>query len=87
MSYKIETLELKKDYKVQISFEDKQTYLIDLRPFLMKGFAKELLEKDKFSEIYIESGGGLAWPNGFDICPIFLRNLIQEKQDLHDLTV
>ncbi|MEJ7683172.1 MAG: hypothetical protein WKG06_36010 [Segetibacter sp.] len=41
--------------------------------FSSKGFARELLNKENFVQVYIESGGGLAWENGFDFCPNFLH--------------
>ena len=79
MNHKISAFELIKEYLVEIQFEDGLTFNVDLKEYLKKGFAKELLDKMKFSEVYIEPGGGLAWPNGFDICPNFLWELANKK--------
>jgi hypothetical protein len=38
-----------------------------------RGFTKELVNYDKFKKVFIEPGGGIAWENGFDICPNFLK--------------
>lgn len=81
MNHRISAFELIKDYLVEIRFEDGLTFNVDLKEYLNKGFAKELLDKTKFSEIYNESGGGLAWPNGFDICPNFLRELMNKNSE------
>lgn len=68
-----------KDYQIWLRFEDGYQGIVDVRPFLGKGIALDLLDADKFSKVNIESGGGLAWENGFDICPNSLRELAQEK--------
>jgi len=62
-------------YLVLLKFSDKYEKVFDLKPFIGKGFTKELLEPDNFNQVFIEPGGGLAWPNGFDVCPNFLRKL------------
>lgn len=67
------------NYLVEIQFQDGFKAQIDLEKYLNKGFAKELLDKNKFQEMFIEEGGGLAWPNGFDICPNFLRTLVDKN--------
>lgn len=69
------------NYKIRLFFEDGHNSEIDFESFLQKGFARELLKKEKFAEVYIESGGGLAWKNGFDFCPNFLYE-ISTKQIL-----
>ena len=72
-----EVIELKvlENYLVWIKFSDEEEKVLDLENFIGKGFTKELLQSEKFSEAFIEPGGGIAWPNGFDLCPNFLRKL------------
>ncbi len=74
---KIETLD---DHFLRIRFDDGFEAEVNLRPFIGKGFTAELLKQEKFNEVYIEDGGGIAWPNGYDFCPNFLRELAQEKE-------
>lgn len=59
-------------YVVEIRFSDGLRKVIDLEPFIGKGVAAQLLDEDYFRQVDIESGGGIAWPNGFDFCPNFL---------------
>lgn len=68
----IKTLE---NYLIWLKFSDGQEKVVDLKPFIGKGFTKELLTIDKYNEVFIEPGGGIAWPNGFDLCPNFLHEL------------
>lgn len=79
MSNKIVSYSIVEDYIVKLKFQDGFESEVDLKNLLGKGFTKELLKKEKFNEIYIEDGGGLAWPNGFDICPNFLRQLVDKN--------
>ncbi len=67
------------DYRIWIRFEDGFESTVHLKPLLNKGIAIELLDPTKFSKVDIESGGGLAWDNGFDICPNSLREIAERK--------
>lgn len=68
------------DYKVDVTFADGFRAVIELRPFLDKGIAAELLAPEVFGSVMVEDGGGIAWPNGFDVCPVFLRELAEKRQ-------
>lgn len=72
-----EVVEIKilENYHIWIKFRDGLEKIVDLKPFIGKGIFKELLEKEYFYKVFIEPGGGIAWYNGFDICPNFLREL------------
>ena len=72
-----EVIELKtlEDYIIWLKFSDNEEKIVNLKPFIGKGFTKELLKSEKFAEVFVEPGGGIAWPNGFDLCPNFLREL------------
>jgi len=48
---------------------------VNIKPLIGNGITKELLDETNFKKVKIESGGGLEWYNGYDICPNFLRNL------------
>ena len=63
------------DYRIWLKFNDGENKIVDLRPFLGKGFTVELLDSEKFKQVFIEPGGGIAWPNGYDFCPNFLKKL------------
>lgn len=70
------------NYRLLIKFKDGFEGELDVRPFLSKGFARELLEQSQFEKVFIEPGGGLAWPNGFDMCPNFLREIVEQKENV-----
>ncbi len=63
-----------------LTFSDGFCTTVDLNAFLIKGIARELLDTDRFNEVTTEPGGGIAWPNGFDACPQFLRELAEKQQ-------
>ncbi len=67
------------NYRIQIKFNDGEIKVVNIKPFLGKGFTAELLDYDKFKNVYIEPGGGIAWLNGYDFCPNFLKELASEK--------
>ena len=70
---------LKGDFRIWIKFEDGFESEVNIKPLLAKGIASDLLLPNAFNKVSIESGGGLAWENGFDICPIYLRELAEQK--------
>jgi|WetSurMetagenome_2_1015567.scaffolds.fasta_scaffold66741_4 hypothetical protein len=67
------------EHRIWLRFGDGFESIVNLKPFLNKGIALELLDPTMFSQVNIESGGGLAWDNGFDICPNSLRELADQK--------
>jgi len=76
---KVVEIKILEDYNVWLKFDDGFNSQINLKPFLGKGIAKVLLEEDKFRTLTIESGGGIAWYNGYDFCPNYLRELTEKK--------
>ena len=63
------------DYKIRIKFSDGTDKVINFRKFLNNGITRELLDYKLFLKAKIEPGGGIAWPNGYDFCPNYLREL------------
>lgn len=72
---KVKEVKVIEGYTIEVQFNDGFVGEVDLAPFLGKGFTKELLEKEKFNEVFVEDGGGIGWPNGYDFCPDYLRQL------------
>ena len=62
------------NYMLEIEFADGLRKVIDVRPFIGKGISAALQDEAYFREVTLEDGGGIAWPNGFDFCPNFLRD-------------
>lgn len=63
------------NYQIWIRFKDGIEKIINIQKFLGKGISKELLEYENFKKVSIEPGGGIAWYNGFDFCPNYLKDL------------
>lgn len=78
---KIIELRIKENYLVWLKFEDGFSTELDLKPFLGKGIAKNLLEREKFNTLDLDGSGGIAFYNGFDFCPNFLRMLANDKKE------
>jgi hypothetical protein len=63
------------NYQIWMKFKDGFEKTLNVRNLLGKGITKELLNYDVFKQATIEPGGGIAWSNGFDICPNYLKEL------------
>jgi hypothetical protein len=63
-----------KNYLLEIEFADGFRKVIDIRPFIKKGISAALVDESYFRQVALEDGGGIAWPNGYDFCPNFLRD-------------
>lgn len=72
---RIANIELLGPYQIQLAFANGQSSRLDLRPLIGEGMSAALLDPDYFRQVTIEPGGGLEWPNGFDICPNLLWQL------------
>jgi hypothetical protein len=72
--------EVLSNYHIWLKFYDGHEKVVNMKPLIGQGFTKELLEDNNFNKVKIESGGGLEWYNGYDICPNFLREMPEEKK-------
>lgn len=79
---KVIELKVLDNYRVWLKFQDQEEKIIDLRPFLGEGFTEELLDFNVFKKVFIEPGGGIAWENGYDFCPNYLKKLAGEKESV-----
>jgi len=77
---RIEDVEPIGSSRVRLTFADGFIATVELATLLRKGMGKELLDPDRFAAVTTEPGGGIAWPNGFDLCPEFLRELAEKGQ-------
>lgn len=56
-----------------LSFSDGTELVCDLSPFIRPGLSAALQDPGYFAQVSIDTNGGLAWPNGYDISAHFLR--------------
>ena len=77
-----EVIELKvlDDYRVWLKFDDGEGKIINLRPYIGKGFTSDLLDYENFKQVSIEPGGGIGWENGYDFCPNYLKELAAKEE-------
>ena len=68
-----------KPYVLFVRFSDGVQSEIDVSAFFSKGFAREMLDYEKFCTVRIEEGGGVAWSNGYDVCPNYLKEIALRK--------
>jgi len=61
------------DFFLKVTFDDGFTKAFDMKPFIGGGISEELKNPSFFRKVYIDNGA-LTWPNGYDFCPVFLRN-------------
>jgi hypothetical protein len=72
------------NYNIWIRFADNFDATINIRPYITTGISTRLLDVDYFKQVKIDAFGGIAWENGFDFCPNYLRELT-DKTYLSDL--
>ncbi len=75
-------IKILENYRIWIKFNDGEEKTVYFRPFIGKGFTAELLDYEKFKQAFIEPGGGIAWQNGYDFCPNYLKELADEKEQV-----
>jgi len=74
---KIEKIDLLKGSKIRIVFADQSRKTIDFESYIGNSKLTEpLLQKEYFDQVSIyENGRGIYWPNGFDFCADFLKEI------------
>ena len=59
---------------LELEFADGFRKVIDVHDFIREGISSALRDPAYFREVKVEAGGGIAWENGYDFCPNFLRD-------------
>lgn len=59
------------DYKLELTFENDEVRVFDMKPYLEKGIYKELKDESKFKSVKV-SFDSVEWCNKADIDPEFL---------------
>ena len=62
--------------KIEVFFNDGVRAEIDICPFIKtNGISQPLNDETLFNTVKIDEAGGIVWSNGFDFCPVFLRQI------------
>ncbi len=69
------------DLAVRIRFSDDTQGWVSLKSIFAKpkGLAAHVLKGNLFDKCFLESGA-LAWPNGLELCPDFLRKKFESQR-------
>ena len=70
------------NYQILVCFSDNYTAKIDIKPYIGKGISNELSNPDFFKKVKVDEFGGITWENGFDFCPVYLREICMETVNL-----
>jgi hypothetical protein len=63
------------NFNVWIRFSDNFDAIVNIKPYISTGISKKLMDDDFFKRVKIDEFGGIAWENGFDFCPNYLREI------------
>ena len=64
---KIKEVEVLPDYRLLLTFDNKEKRIKDMKPYLDKGVFQKLKDKDFFNQVKI-SFGTISWGEQIDMC-------------------
>ena len=71
------------DYQVWLKFNDDQEGIVDLSKELWGSMFEPLKDLSLFSQVKLDSElDTISWPNGADLAPEFLHELLQQSQGI-----
>jgi hypothetical protein len=65
------------DFRVWVKFADGFSADVDIKPFIRGGISDSLKDEKYFRDVKVDEFNGITWKNGFDFCPNFLREYIE----------
>lgn len=68
MNPRVKSVIANEDYMLSITFENGETKIFDMSPYLDFGVFVELRDKNYFKQVKTFMGS-IAWPHGQDVCP------------------
>lgn len=81
--YEVKELKVVAPQRLWVFFSDGFSGVVDFSSYIGKGLTADLQDPGYFARAFIEPGGGIAWPNGYDFCPNFLRTLAVADMPAH----
>jgi len=70
------------NYFIWVLFANNFEATINIKPFITTGFSTKLLDYSYFKEVKIDEFGGIAWDNGYDFCPNYLREIATNQLNI-----
>ena len=80
MNPRVKSVTADKDYALLVTFENGETKIFDMNPYLDFGVFTELKDKNYFKQVK-PFMGAVAWPHGQDVCPDTLYIEGKTKRD------
>jgi hypothetical protein len=81
---KIQSIQALDGYKLDLTFPDGVKGVVDLSDLVGQGVFAAWLDKTRFYEVFIGSGGEATWKCGVDLCAdsLYLRITGKSAEDL-----
>jgi hypothetical protein len=70
-----------KDYEIELTFENNEIKIFDVKNYLETGIFKKLKDKKLFNQVKI-SFDSIEWPGGIDLDPEILYKKSKPKEKL-----
>jgi hypothetical protein len=69
-----------KDYEIELTFENNEVKIFDMKRYIETGIFKKLKDKELFNRVKI-SFDSIEWPGGIDLDPeiLYKRSKTKEK--------
>ncbi len=68
MNPRIKQVKAEDNYCLRLTFENGETRMFDMKPYLSKGIFRKLRKQDAFRSVKV-SFGSIQWKDGQDLCP------------------
>ena len=68
-----------KDYEIELTFENNEVKIFDMKNYLKTGLFKKLRDKKLFNQVKI-SFDSIEWPGGIDLDPEILYKKSKTKE-------
>lgn len=62
---------------IHVTFADGFSGILDVAPFIRGEIGEALHDTSFFNRVFVNEFNGIAWENGFDFCPNFLREYLE----------
>lgn len=72
------------NYRIWLKFDDGTQGEVDLTDLAGRGVFAAWADREVFTTVHVEGGGGIEWPGEIDMCPdaLYLRLANKTVQDI-----
>lgn len=82
--HKVTSIKVLKDYRVELTFDDGKSGIVDLSHLVGKGVFSAWTDYVNFQQVRIGESGELVWNDQIDLCPdaLYLQATHQRPEDV-----